>query len=964
MLRQSQKRRILQPIPLSDDEEESETMETEEEEDEQEEQEEQEQDENEKEDPIPIPEGTTQPIKPLPVLYYTSYIRGIDPETKETVKPIEIDREDVNTFDFSGKVAFFELRPMSYEYTRFYIDTDEIKTREDYEELSQWVDSLVPTLGPYVFGGYTTKPDIFPEFYYAKHGNHVLSLHYYFTTTQVKISDLLTVMTFEKKAFVYNVNRFVDKSVYKKQESEQLMRHICSKKIAKDGDHHNSDTRGGIITPNAKPSDALMTPIGTERKVTWEELDKLFEVSKRNAEIEAEKNKKAPKKQQKEAKTLLKAPKRSRKAAIDALTEFDPSQDYEDKLIMLGDDELLELLAHFPPEDFLSVWLIRPLFSSPYDKDYLMDIVDRWYNNGEREHTQPDSAKHCCETYYTHEDSNRWFFSLIRRIESDDLRDPDNEDDETGAQYARRMRSKYCKQSIDFTKNINNTSMTFEEFSKRSYGENDMGRVLTDLRKIVGWYGSQWYIKRCQSVKCYKKDNVTISTVSQIYIETRSREKMRELFINHKPFPSFLKVTSADLVCKYSNYFRYDGTEWGPLESYDDGIKPKDMAEMFAQMNEEQKQTAKPLTFINMFQGFLYKEVYVSKEEENRVLQPLKDHVFNVIANKDKDMADYLWKWFALIVQRVTVKAGTFPIIIGAEGSGKSFLVELILELFGKYAVKDASINDVYGNFNAISLDRLLVCINEAPQQVGDKRTYEDEIKKAVTQKSGSAKRKGIDVCETENWANYIMTTNNPNPTSVGLGNRRQIIYETNDEYAKHLDYFDRLCIPFQPIEQGPYNEYRLGILLHYLKTLDISHFKPGQLITQLRSNPNTDGGRALLTREITSLRCTERFIVENYKLFLDDGLKPKPIKYKTMKSNWSQYFKGWNELTIKSSLLQYILRLTPEGSHKSIEYQMKDETEKPDIYRAIRGYIANFEDDDDDVSEYAKTLEDDESQK
>ena len=63
------------------------------------------------------------------------------------------------------------------------------------------------------------------------------------------------------------------------------------------------------------------------------------------------------------------------------------------------------------------------------------------------------------------------------------------------------------------------------------------------------------------------------------------------------------------------------------------------------------------------------------------------------------------------------MKNGTMMIIHGAQGSGKSIVLELFCELLGKYALANVDdLDKVFGKFNSLLSNHLLININEPPE--------------------------------------------------------------------------------------------------------------------------------------------------------------------------------------------------------------------------------------------------------
>ena len=91
-------------------------------------------------------------------------------------------------------------------------------------------------------------------------------------------------------------------------------------------------------------------------------------------------------------------------------------------------------------------------------------------------------------------------------------------------------------------------------------------------------------------------------------------------------------------------------------------------------------------------------------------------------------------KWFANIFQNITVKNGTLPIIHGAQGSGKSFAVEVFGELMGHYALVNVDdLDKVFGKFNGLIGQHIFININEPPE-ANEKFKFGGKIKSKLTQ--------------------------------------------------------------------------------------------------------------------------------------------------------------------------------------------------------------------------------------
>ena len=145
----------------------------------------------------------------------------------------------------------------------------------------------------------------------------------------------------------------------------------------------------------------------------------------------------------------------------------------------------------------------------------------------------------------------------------------------------------------------------------------------------------------------------------------------------------------------------------------------------------------------------------------------------------------------ANIIQNITVKNGTMMILHGAQGSGKSIVLELFCELLGKYALANVDdLDKVFGKFNSLLSNYLLININEPPE-ADDKFRFNSQIKSKLTQKRIVQETKGVDQIQILSWCNFCMTANNPNPVREEKGDHRITYFETNNKRFGDSKYFD-----------------------------------------------------------------------------------------------------------------------------------------------------------------------------
>ena len=431
---------------------------------------------------------------------------------------------------------------------------------------------------------------------------------------------------------------------------------------------------------------------------------------------------------------------------------------------------------------------------------------------------------------------------------------------------------------------INTSTWTFKDICQKKYVPENLRELLNDLRGVYGWVLDQHYLKLKD---CDGKD----------YILITNDEKLKKKLQGYKPF-HWSQINLFQIVMRYSTSFAYAS----------------------AGLSKENEPG-----HINLFLGYAFPEI---PTEDFSMLDPLLKHVKEVICHGDQEMYDYLIKWCASIVQNVTVKLGTMPIIWGAQGSGKSIFVELVCALLGRQALANCDdLDKVFGKFNGLISQYLLICLNEPPE-AGEKFKYNGKIKSKLTQKKTVQETKGVDSVEIESWANYIMTTNNANPVFHEVGNRRIIYFETDNKYCGNEAYFRTLMGPIQPVPQGPYVPEYMGVLLHYLKKVDIEGFNPERLIRQIASRTDVAVNEHL-DREWQDMSALHRYVVQHYKDFTDEhGITSAEIQGQNLA--WNETFIGRGLSTICTKRRVTINRV------KQTRYFLKPREQVPHIWRQI----------------------------
>ena len=110
---------------------------------------------------------------------------------------------------------------------------------------------------------------------------------------------------------------------------------------------------------------------------------------------------------------------------------------------------------------------------------------------------------------------------------------------------------------------------------------------------------------------------------------------------------------------------------------------------------------------LNMFYG-----TYIAPKKGN--WKPIQDLVLNGAANGKQEVAEWIHKWNAHLVQKPHEKTNIMPIYMGDKGTGKTMLATISKGLMEPYTFKTAEFKDVLGDFNSHIMEACVVQLEEA----------------------------------------------------------------------------------------------------------------------------------------------------------------------------------------------------------------------------------------------------------
>lgn len=220
-----------------------------------------------------------------------------------------------------------------------------------------------------------------------------------------------------------------------------------------------------------------------------------------------------------------------------------------------------------------------------------------------------------------------------------------------------------------------------------------------------------------------------------------------------------------------------------------------------------------------------------------------RDHLLTNVCNDDRALFDWIFGWFAHMVQNPREKPGTAIVLRGGMGTGKTKVGQVFGSLVRAHHFLIDDPRYLLGQFNSHMAACLFLQAEEAVW-AGDKQA-EGRLRGLITSEFQMIEQKGVDPIRMRNFVRLLMTSNEDWVVPAGKDERRFATFDVNPRCARNYDYFAEM--------DHELNSGGREALLYDLLAFDLSK-------VNLREIPKTE---ALLEQKTRSLDPLEEWLLD-----------------------------------------------------------------------------------------------------
>lgn len=184
------------------------------------------------------------------------------------------------------------------------------------------------------------------------------------------------------------------------------------------------------------------------------------------------------------------------------------------------------------------------------------------------------------------------------------------------------------------------------------------------------------------------------------------------------------------------------------------------------------------------------------------------------LAGNDEDF-DHLADMLAFMIQKQGKKLKSAIILVGKQGTGKSYVGDVMRTLFGEHNCSVIETNELKSEHNTYMEDKQFVTVEE--MSAFGHRDVANTLKPLITQSVIPLRKKYANRRNVPNTVNFLIFTNHWDALPLDQGERRFFVVGT-DADRREIAYYDQLW---------SWTERNYGVVLNWLLKRDLSKFNP-----------------------------------------------------------------------------------------------------------------------------------------
>lgn len=220
-----------------------------------------------------------------------------------------------------------------------------------------------------------------------------------------------------------------------------------------------------------------------------------------------------------------------------------------------------------------------------------------------------------------------------------------------------------------------------------------------------------------------------------------------------------------------------------------------------------------PPNIYNLWRGF-------ACDAEPGQCSLLLEHILKNICSGDERNYNYLLDWMAKAVQRPGDPGGSYVVLLGGQGTGKSFFAKKFGTLFGPHFIHTSKSHHLHGKFSGHLKEAIVLFADEAVHS-GD-RGAKNTMKAIATESNLLLEGKGKDPSQARNCLHVIISSNEKHIVDVEQDDRRHFVLKVSSANQNNREYFERI--------EKEWSSGGMSAFLYLLLARDVSSFDPNRI--------------------------------------------------------------------------------------------------------------------------------------